>query len=80
MAIDKTQSSEIADAIISAWFPIGTWCQPTNMISLQDALHAVVTTTNPIAWEKALDDFIASLLSVKSDLEHQNLIASDQNL
>lgn len=80
MAIDQTQSAEIADAIISAWFPIGTWCQQDSMISLQDAVYNVATTTNPIAWEKALDNFIASLILVKSDLELQNLQSSDNNL
>jgi len=80
MAISETQSAEIADAIISAWFPIGTWCQQDSMISLQKAVHKVVTTSNPIAWEKALDKFISSLLSVKSDLELQKLQSSDNNL
>lgn len=80
MAIDEVQSCEIADAIISVWFPSGTWCQNANMIRLQDAVHAVVTTTNPIAWEKALDEFVDSLVCVKSDLVNQNAVASDNNL
>jgi hypothetical protein len=80
MAINETQSAEIADAIISAWFPSGTWCQQDNMISLQKAVHNVATVTNPIAWEKSLDDFIESLLSIKSDLNNVELASSDNNL
>ncbi len=85
MAITETQSAEIADAIISAWFPSGTWCQEHKMRDLQMSLHLVVTQSNPIAWEQALDNFIGSLLSVKSDLDNvqgtlKDMLLSDSNL
>ncbi len=80
MAITETQSAEIADAIISAWFPSGTWCKEHKMRDLQMSLHLVITQTNPIAWEQALDHFIESLLSIKYDLDSVELTNSDNNL
>lgn len=78
MVITENQTAEIADAIISVWYPSGTWCQQTTMKTLQATLHDVVTTSNPIAWDRCLDNFIKALIELKSDL--QNLQSSENNL
>lgn len=78
MAITENQTAEIADAIISVWYPSGTWCQQTTMRTLQTTLHDVVTTSNPIAWDKCLNNFIEALIKLKGDL--QNSQTSENNL
>lgn len=79
MSVTENETAEVADAIIAAWFPSGMWCQQSNMVTFQRALHSVVTTTNSIAWDKSLDDFIKALLKLKADLENLP-VSSDRNL